>query len=99
MPGDSEKKSVDSDHSFEQLLAAVGTLSSKIHKGVKWAIDGSMSLALQGITDLKPGDIYILTDETGAYTIEKAFSDRIVRKVQFGKTEKYESHFGRFRLD
>lgn len=92
------KKKGDENHSFEQLIEAVEILAIKIPKEIKWAIDGSMSLALQGYVDLTPNDIDILTDEHGAYAIGKIFSDKIVKEVQFGKTEKYESHFGGFKL-
>lgn len=47
---------------------------------VSWAIDGSTSLALQGI-DLNPHDIDILTDSMGAYRIQEAYRSSIIKRV------------------
>ncbi|MHB8360750.1 MAG: nucleotidyltransferase domain-containing protein [Thermoplasmataceae archaeon] len=80
---------------FKKVLI---TLINRIPPSVKWAIDGSASLALQGI-NVSPHDIDILTDSDGANKIGEIFSDNIVKKVEFSQTEKYESVFGKMQID
>ncbi len=65
---------------------------------VNWAVTGSVSFCLQGVP-LTPNDIDIQTDETGAYEIEEAFSDRVIREVKFSSTDRIKSHFGAFELE
>lgn len=60
---------------------------------VNWVVTGSLSFALQGIP-VEPNDIDIqtvrcahrrlrLTAETGAYEIERRFSEFVIRRVTF----------------
>lgn len=60
---------------------------------IKWAVFGSTNLALRGI-EIEPNDIDILTDEKGAYEIEKLFSKYSTRKVVYCSNGKVTSHFG-----
>lgn len=64
---------------------------------INWAIFGSMNLLLQGLP-VDPGDIDILTDENGAYEIEKAFKDYLIKKVVYCSDGKVTSHFGAFKI-
>ncbi len=79
-------------------MNALHVLSAGMPREIKWAVDGSTSLVLQGYAIL-PDDIDLLTDAEGAYHVEKAFSDHVVRKVEFSSTEKFESHFGVIKID
>ena len=80
------------------FVRALKTLKSGIPPDIKWAVDGSLSLALQGY-EVTPEDIDIITDAEGAYLIERTFKDKVVEKVKFGRTEKYESHFGIIEIE
>ena len=65
---------------------------------INWAITGSLGHVLQGMS-LEVHDIDILTDKTGAYEIERLFSNYILRKVRFSSTEKICSYFGELRIN
>lgn len=58
-----------------------------------WALTGSAALALQGMA-IEPADLDLQTDTTGAYAIERAFGDRVTRRVSFSTSERIRSHFG-----
>jgi hypothetical protein len=58
-----------------------------------WVITGSLAFAVQGL-DFLPGDIDLQTDRNGAFQIEAALSDFMIRPVRFQQTEKISSHFG-----
>ncbi|MHB1493384.1 MAG: nucleotidyltransferase domain-containing protein [Thermoplasmataceae archaeon] len=73
-------------------------ISEKIPSNVKWAVDGSTSLALQGM-DIVPHDIDILTDHNGAYRIQDVFKDAAVKPVSHSSTDRYESDFGVFSIN
>jgi hypothetical protein len=75
----------------------------KIHKrlnkaNVNWVVTGSLSFALQGVP-VKPNDIDVQTDETGAYEIERRFSEFVTKRVTFSSTKRIRSHFGELRID
>ena len=75
-------------------MNAVKSLYSRLYSSnIIWAITGSFGQTLQGIT-LKPNDIDILTNENGAYIIEKLFSDSILQKVTFKERKNIRSYFG-----
>jgi len=61
---------------------AVCRLADELPAGVTWAVTGSANLALRG-EDVEPDDVDVLCDETGAYTIEAAFSDCAVVLVSY----------------
>lgn len=65
---------------------------------VDWAITGSLGFVLHGM-DIEVNDIDIQTDELGAYEIEKAFEENVVRKVEFSASDKIQSHFGELNVD
>lgn len=69
-----------------------------IHASLKdnslnWALTGSMSFALQGVS-VTVNDIDIQTDRTGAYEIERCLSEFVQRPITFSATERIRSHFG-----
>ena len=76
-----------------KMLEAIKLIASFLSSNENWAIDGSASLALQGI-DLKPNDIDVLTDENGAYEIQTLLSDYLETPVRHISNDKYDSHFG-----
>ena len=65
---------------------------------VNWVVTGSLGFALQGVP-VQPNDIDIQTDKTGAYAIERLFSDVVIRQVKFSATERIKSHFGALQID
>ncbi len=65
---------------------------------VNWAITGSLGLALQGVP-VAVRDIDVLTDETGAYEIERHFAEFVTQKVSLRADEKMRSHFGVLTID
>ncbi len=65
---------------------------------VNWAVTGSLGFALQGM-DVDVHDIDIQTDKTGAYEIERRFSQYVVRNVEFSSAEKIRSHFGELNIE
>ncbi|MBI4182234.1 MAG: hypothetical protein HY520_04680 [Candidatus Aenigmarchaeota archaeon] len=74
-------------------------LCKKLNKSdVKWVIGGSVSLALQGV-DTEPHDVDILTDEKGAYELNKILKEYEISKVKFSKTDIIASHFGKFKIN
>ncbi|MFA4873652.1 MAG: hypothetical protein WC659_07050 [Patescibacteria group bacterium] len=67
-------------------------------KKIKWVLIGSTSLALQGVR-ITPEDIDILTDKKGALAIGKLFKKYEIAPVVFGRTELFESYFGKFDIN
>lgn len=63
---------------------------------IVWAITGSLGFALRGM-ELEVKDIDLQTDAAGAYRIENAFSECVVRKVQLCRSEKIASHWGSWK--
>jgi hypothetical protein len=79
----------------DQFKETILMISEKIPFNVRWAVDGSTSLALQGM-DIIPNDIDILTDHNGAYRIQEVFRDSAVKPVSHSFTDKYDSDYGVF---
>ncbi len=79
------------------MIRTIHFIKSTIPQGVKWCIDGSLSLTLQGI-NVTSHDIDILTDCYGAYEIEKTLTSYLVKAVTKSSSNKYESCFGKFLL-
>ena len=65
---------------------------------IVWAITGSLGFALQGM-ETKVNDIDLQTDSVGAYGIENAFPESVVRKVQLSVSEKIASHWGELEIE
>ena len=65
---------------------------------INWAITGSCSLALQGVT-VVVHDIDLRTDTDGAYAIEQLFSAHSRRKVVYTISETIRSHFGALTIN
>ena len=87
-----------SEVSIELLYEALGIFREKVPNAVSWAVDGSLSLTLQGL-NVAPHDIDILTDVDGAYRIQESLIDFAVKPVGHSRSEKYDSHFGVFHLE
>ncbi len=79
------------------FVEAIRIISKKIPSNVRWAIDGSTSLALQGI-DVTPHDIDIITDREGAIRIQESLKEYNVVPISYSSNEKYDSYFGTFRV-
>ena len=65
---------------------------------IVWAITGSLGFALQGM-ETKVNDIDLQTDSVGAYGIENAVPESVVRKVQLSVSEKIASHWGELEIE
>lgn len=83
--------------SLELLYEALSIFREKVPNVVSWAVDGSLSLTLQGL-NVAPHDIDILTDVDGAYRIQESLMDFAVKPLGHSKSEKYDSHFGVFHI-
>jgi hypothetical protein len=60
---------------------------------VAWAVSGSASLSLQGLP-LSLGDVDVETDALGAYRIQDACKDWVIRPVTFVASDQVRSHWG-----
>jgi len=79
---------------IEALQAVVQKLKST---DIKWALAGSLSLALQGVK-VDPGDIDILTDREGAYRIAGLLKKHEKQPVRLRSDKWSRSHFGEFEI-
>jgi hypothetical protein len=81
------------------FLDALETLRERLDD-LLWAVTGSTNLALRGFP-VEPGDIDIMTDQSGVYDIEARFEDRVTRPVAPSKSveKRIASHFGAFAIE
>jgi hypothetical protein len=76
------------------LLTVAKTLESK---KVVWAVEGSTSLALQGVS-VTPADLDILSDKEGAYRISCLFEEFVTTPVRYRKSPRFMSYFGVLKI-
>lgn len=82
-----------------QHVRALKTIHNRLRKiETIWAITGSFSFALQGL-ELEVNDIDLQTDAAGAYEIERVFTEKIIRRVEFSRSDKIASHWGALNID
>lgn len=81
---------------FEKALLIINRLLKD--KEITWRIGGSTNLILWGIS-IKPRDIDIITIKSGVYEIQKIFKKYQISPVKFSKTEKFSSHYGKFKIN
>ena len=79
------------------FVEVIKIISKNIPSSIRWAIDGSTSLALHGI-DVTPHDIDILTDHEGAIRIQESLKKYNVVPISHSSNEKYDSYFGTFKV-
>jgi hypothetical protein len=79
------------------FVEVIKIISKNIPSNVRWAIDGSASLALQGI-DVTPHDIDILTNREGTIRIQESLKKYNVMPISHSGNEKYDSYFGTFKV-
>ncbi len=79
------------------FVEVIKLISENIPSNIKWAVDGSTSLALQGI-DVTPHDIDILTDREGTIRIQESLKNYNVVPISHSSNEKYDSYFGTFKV-
>ena len=80
-------------------LAVLQRICSRLRdSSVNWAVTGSLALALQGVP-VEVHDIDLLTDEAGAYEIERRLFEFVTRRVRFSVEEHIRSHFGALTID
>ena len=89
-----EVKMISSQHA-----GALKTIHNRFRKtDVVWAITGSLSFVLQGL-ELEVNDIDLQTDAAGAYEIERVFTEKIIRRVEFSRSDRIASHWGELNID
>jgi len=82
-----------------KIIKALKLIESKLRgSGVRWVLAGSVSLVLQGV-DVKPNDIDILTDEKGAFEINRILKDYEVKPVRFCRSKIFQSYLGEFEIE
>ena len=79
------------------FVEVIKLISENIPSNIKWAVDGSTSLALQGI-NVTPHDIDILTDREGVIRIQESLKNYNVVPISHSSNEKYDSYFGTFKV-
>ena len=80
-------------------VRTVKTIYDRLRKtDVLWTITGSLNFVLQGL-ELEVNDIDLQTDASGAYDIEKVFTEYVVTSVSFSKSDKITSHWGELNID
>src|SRR4030042_329572 len=65
---------------------------------IRWTVVGSMGLALRGLP-LEPHDIDIMSDDIGAYEIERVLSEFVKKPVYLRESDTLRSHFGELEID
>lgn len=81
------------------FLNALKIVNDKFRKhDINLVLVGSLSLALQGI-EIEPNDIDVLTSKEGALMCNSILKEFVVKPVKWSQTEKYDSYFGRFRIE
>jgi aminoglycoside-2''-adenylyltransferase len=79
-------------------LAALRELEARLRgSGVRWALTGTASFALQGMP-VDAHDIDVQTDAAGAYALAGRFAKAVTRPVTFSEAGRIRSHFGALRL-
>jgi len=82
-----------------KIIKALKLIESKLRgSGVRWVLAGSVSLALQGV-NVEPNDIDILTDEKGAFEINRILKDYEIKPVRFCRSKVFQSYLGEFEIE
>lgn len=68
------------------------------HVHPPWVLTGSLALRLRGVP-LEVHDIDLQTTRAGAYCLQDAFANRVVRPVTFSSTERIRSFFGQLSIE
>jgi 5'-3' exonuclease len=90
-------KRINSNPSKNELEKVVNKVS-KILKGKNFAFRGTVSLVLQGF-DMGVDDIDVLTDKKTALNCNELLKEYLYEKVEYKKSDKYKSYFGKFVID
>ena len=76
------------------IVDALRTIYTKLSEtNILWVIGGSLALKLIGL-DVKPRDIDLFTNETGAYEIEKTLAEYLIKNVSLSMKDNIRSHYG-----
>lgn len=85
-----------------KILSALKKIAGILNSTeVSWILAGSTASYLNGL-DVEPRDIDILTDQFGAYIIDREFASKrikAIKRVGFSETDTYASHFGIFLIN
>jgi hypothetical protein len=83
----------------ENIYSVLKTLTDRFSgNDINWVLVGSVSLALQGM-DIKPNDIDILTDRSGALAMDDLLKDFVKKRVLLRESHNFKSYFGTFAIN
>ena len=83
----------------EKLLEVLKLLAERLKMGnVRWALVGSLNLALQEV-DVKPKDIDIITDREGALKIGQLLREFVVEEIRYKEGKNIASYFGKLKVN
>ena len=77
----------------ESHLAALRVICRLLAGVPAWAVTGSTALAAQG-APVQPHDVDLQSDAAGAYVIQEALAEFMVRPVAYSSSGRIRSHFG-----
>ena len=81
------------------MLEVLRFLSQELRKAnVRWVLEGSLSLALQGV-HTEPRDIDILTDRQGAFKTNEILKKYEEKQVEYSENDKLASYLGIFKIN
>ena len=83
----------------EKLLEVLKFIANVLgRENVRWALVGSLNLALQGV-DVEPEDIDIVTDREGILKIGELLRDFVVEKIRYKEGKKMAAYFGKLNVN
>ena len=83
----------------EKLLEVLKFIANVLgRENVRWALVGSLNLALQGV-DVEPEDIDIVTDREGVLEIGELLRDFVVEEIRYKEGKKMAACFGKLNVN
>ena len=83
----------------EKLLEVLKFIANVLgRENVRWALVGSLNLALQGV-DVEPEDIDIVTDREGILKIGELLRDFVVEEIRYKEGKKMAACFGKLNVN
>ncbi|RLG41309.1 MAG: hypothetical protein DRO05_04255 [Thermoproteota archaeon] len=83
----------------EKLLEVLKFIANVLgRENVRWALVGSLNLALQGV-DVEPEDIDTVTDREGVLKIGELLRDFVVEEIRYKEGKKMAACFGKLNVN
>jgi len=83
----------------EKLLEVLKFIAEVLRKeNVRWALVGSLNLALHGV-DVEPKDIDIVTDREGILKIGELLREFVVEEIRYKEGKKMAAYFGKLNVN